>query len=125
LAGGSAGALIGSSSSLLLLLRPLSAGPHIEPQQHFVVIGQVPDHPPERRRQLLDQGRRGQDPVVLGQLRVLENVDDLELVAALELLLAEVPEVGDGALGARRPAGDIELQQVAIQVVLPFVQRSR
>jgi hypothetical protein len=52
---------------------------------------------------------------------MLEDVDDLDLIAPIEILFAKPPEVGDGALGSRRLACYVKLQQVAFQVVRPFV----
>ena len=46
-------------------LRSLS---ELEAEQHLLGVGQVADHAAQRRRQLLDQRRRREDLVLLGQL---------------------------------------------------------
>ena len=83
----------------------------LEAEEHFLGVGEVADDAPQRRRQLLDQRRRRQNLVLFGQLGMLDDVDDLELIAAGEIGLAESLQVLDGERGARRGAGDIELEQ--------------
>ena len=61
----------------------------VEPDQYLVDFGEVADHAPDGRRQLLDEGRRREHARGLGGLGSLEDVDDLELVAARELGLAD------------------------------------
>src|SRR5688572_33483604 len=92
--------------------------PHLEPEQHLLLVGEVADDPPERRRQLLDQRRRRQDLLILGPLRVLEDVHDLQLVSSVELLLADPMEVVDRDLGAGTGAGDVKGQYVLGQASL-------
>jgi hypothetical protein len=87
-------------------------GPDFEPQQNFRLVGEVADDAPERRWQLLYQSRRGEDLLILGALRVLQNVYYLELVLPVKLLLADALEIGDCNLGTRTRAGDVERQQV-------------
>lgn len=90
----------------------------LEPEQNLVLVRQISDHAPQRRREPLDQRRRRQYPVVLGCLRLFQNVDDLKLVSAAQVLLADPPQVGDGGFGLRRLAGDVELQNVMRQGAL-------
>jgi FixJ family two-component response regulator len=66
----------------------------------------------DRRGSVFDQGRRGDDLLTYGQHRVLRDVHDLQLVAALQMLLANLPDVQDGPRGLQRGAGDVELQDV-------------
>jgi hypothetical protein len=54
----------------------------LETEQHLFGVREIADDPPQRRRQLLDQRRRREDLVLLGQIGMLEDVDDLELIAA-------------------------------------------
>ena len=62
------------------------------------------------QRQFLDQ-RRGNDNLLrLDQLRMLIDIDHFEVVAAVQLLLAEGPNVLNGAGGSRRAAGHEEPQ---------------
>jgi hypothetical protein len=87
-------------------------GPDFEPQQNFRLVGEVTDDAAQRRRQLLYQGRRGEDLLILSALRVLQNVNYLELVLPVKLLLADALEIGDCDLGARTRSGDVQRQQV-------------
>lgn len=89
-------------------------GPDLEPQENFRLVRQVADHAPERRRQLLDEGRCGENLFVFRPLWVLEHVDDLELVLSLQLFRADSLEVRDRYLGTGTCPGHIERQQVFI-----------
>src|SRR4051794_41068991 len=60
--------------------------PNFQAQQDFVLVGEITDDASQRWRQLLDQRRRSQDPLVLGALRVLEDVNDLQLVLLGQIL---------------------------------------
>jgi hypothetical protein len=53
----------------------------IESPQHLLRIGQVPEDPSGGRWNLLDEGGCGEDAVLLGQVWLLEHVDDAQLVA--------------------------------------------
>jgi hypothetical protein len=92
--------------------------PHLEAEQHLVLVGQIADHASQRRRKPLDERRRRENLVVLGRLWMLENVDDLKVVLASELLIADAPQVGDGGLGLRRLTRDVELENELRQVTL-------
>jgi len=59
-------------------------------------IEQVADDLAHRIGQLPDQSRNGHDLVVLGEPRVLEQIDHLDLVAPGEVLLAYLLQVPDG-----------------------------
>ena len=83
----------------------------LEAEQHFLGVGEVADDAPQGRRQLLDQRGRRENLVLLGELRMCEDIDDLEVVAAGQIVLADALEVLDGERRARRGSGDIELEQ--------------
>jgi hypothetical protein len=92
-----------------------------EAKQDFFFVGQVADHLSKGRRQLLDQRRRGEDLVVLGELRMLEDVDDLELILTAELLFADATQVRDRRLRARGRACNVELEDKRGQTGSPCV----
>ena len=101
---------------LLPAIRPRerlrSERPEIQAEQHAFGIREVADDPPDRRRQFLDHHRRRQDLLVLGQLGTLQHVDHHQLVLAVELAVADAPEVLDGPERARCLTGDVELDRV-------------
>ena len=70
------------SCAVVSLVGPI-ARPEVQPEQHPLRVGHVADDPAQRQRQLLDQRRRRDDLLALRQRRLLIDVDDLELVAAL------------------------------------------
>ena len=84
----------------------------IEPKQNALGLRHVADEPAKGQRQLLDQGRRGDDLLAYGQRRMLGDIHDLQLVASFQMLLANLPDVQDCPRGLQRGAGDVEPQDV-------------
>lgn len=74
----------------------------IEPEQNPIRMRHVADEPAKRQRQLLDQRRRGDDLLALGQSRILRDVDDLQVVTAFQIFLAELSDVRDRSRRVRR-----------------------
>src|SRR6185436_13931783 len=75
-------------------------------------VGHVPDDAAEGCRPILDQ-RGGRDHLFsLDHLRLLVDVDDLELEAALETGLADVAHRADRSRGTWSHAGDEQPQHV-------------
>ena len=99
-------------------------GLEIEAAQDTSLVGQVADDAPQRLGQKLQQGRGRHDLVLLGEFRLLVDVDDLQVEAARQVLVADAVQVLDGALRARRRAGDEQPQQVAILATLRQWDRS-
>src|SRR5438093_11526507 len=64
---------------------------------------------------MFNERRRREDLFVLGKLRLLEHVDYLELIAPLQLLFADAPQVRHGHLRPRTAARDVEPQHVVRQ----------
>jgi hypothetical protein len=95
---------------------------HLEAEKDFLLVGEIPDYPPERRRQLLYQRRRGENLLVLCPLRILEDVHNFELVSPVELLLADPMEIVDCNLRSGARAGDVQRQYVLGQGFLRFVE---
>src|SRR4029079_12652723 len=66
-----------------------NGGAHeIEPEQHALTVGHVADEASHGQGELLDERRGGDDLLPPGEDRLLIDVDHVELVAALEVLLA-------------------------------------
>ena len=108
------GGLCGHDGSVGLAGRSLVVHlAQIEPEQDAFGLRHVADEPAQRQRQLLDQGRRGDDLLAFGQRRVLGDVHDFQVVAPLQMFLANLADVHDGPRGVRRGAGDVEPQDVA------------
>ena len=60
------------------------------PTSTFLDIGQIADDAFERFRQLADQGRDGDDLMPHGERWILHQVDDFDLIAAGQMLLADL-----------------------------------
>jgi hypothetical protein len=56
---------------------------------------------------LLDQRRGREDFFILSNLRIFQNIDDLELVKSGELFLADALEIGDRGGSPRAGARDV------------------
>src|SRR5579864_1929658 len=82
----------------------------------MVLIGKVSHQLPERQWQRFDQRRRRQDLHLLGQGRLLINVDDLQLVAVLQMHLAKFAKILDGTQGPRRLPGYIQPERIFLAV---------
>ena len=100
---------------------------HFESKQDFVFVRQITYYAAQRQWQLLDQGRRGEDFLVFGALRILEHIDDLEVVLALELLIADTLQISDCDSRPGAGAGDVKGQQILGQksssLTAPWIAR--
>lgn len=67
----------------------------IQPHNDTLGLGEVANDFLDRRREPSHQGRNGDDLIALGQLWLLQQVDDFDTVLALLLVLANLLEVGD------------------------------
>src|SRR5262245_1649335 len=97
-------------TELPLLLRRLD----IEPDQHLLGIRQVADDPLQWLGKVSDQGRDRDNLVPLRQRGIFHQVNHLDLVAAREMLLAELREVGDRGHRLGSLARHIEPEVVAV-----------
>src|ERR1700752_1133052 len=73
-------------------------------------VGQITDHFADRWGQLAHQGRDRHDLIPLGQMRLLDQVHDLDRVASRQILLTQPLQVRDRRDRFRRLAVDIEPQ---------------
>jgi hypothetical protein len=75
-----------------------------------VRIRKIADDPAKRVRQLSHQRWNGDDLVLLREARILQQVDDLDLVAAGEMLFAQLFQVAQGSERLRRLARGVKAQ---------------
>lgn len=87
-------------------------GAQLETKQHLLLVGQVADYTPQRKRQRLDQRGRREDSLVLCKCGMLLYIDDLELVGAGKLFVAYAAKVRDRGGRARACACYEEPKQV-------------
>ena len=83
---------------------------YIEPGQDFLGRVQVADQLSHGQRQLFDERRDGEYFLFCRQLRVFLEVDDLDLTAIFQVLVANVPQIIDRVLRGLGLAGDIQSQ---------------
>src|SRR5438552_3786145 len=99
---------------------------HIQPDQHAFHIREVTDDLADRRRQRTHQRRDHDDVVPARQVRFVEEVDDLDAVAAGEVAVAQALQVGEGSDGFRRLACHVQPQPPSsARSVLHFTPRRR
>jgi hypothetical protein len=89
-------------------------GLKIEAQKDFVRARHVADKAAQRLRQIFYQRRGGNDLLVPGQDRLLENVYHFKCVASVKIFLTERPDVQNCASGAWCRASDVKPQHVFI-----------
>ena len=70
-------------------------GPDVQADEHSLGVREVPDDPAHRLGQPPNQRRYGEDLIAGSELRVLDQVDDLDPVAAGQVLLADLLEIGE------------------------------
>lgn len=85
---------------------------HFESEQNLLLVREIADHSPQRQRQRFDQRGRCENPFVFGQLRKLEHIDDLEIIMAFELLLADALQIRYSDGGSRARARYEQSEQV-------------
>ena len=66
---------------------------YAEANQHALGVGQVTNDLAQRRWQPPNQCRNGQDLIAFGQLRLLEQIDDLDSIATRKVLFAQAFQV--------------------------------
>lgn len=88
------------------------AGKQLEPEEHLLPVREVADDASERRRQLFDERRCRKNSLIFSDLRMLEDVDDLEIILRAQFRFANPPKIRYRQLGAWRRTRYIELQNV-------------
>jgi hypothetical protein len=80
----------------------------IQPDEDAVSVREVSDDLAHRLGQKPDERRHRENLISGRQLRVLNQVDDLDPVSTLEMLLADPLEIGERLDRARRLPGDVQ-----------------
>src|SRR5262245_24565715 len=95
-------------------------GAQVQADESLLGVAQVADDAAQGLRQAAHQRRDRDDLIPDGELRLLQEVDDLDAVATGEVLLADPLEVGEGGDGPGRLAGDVEPQLPGLLLDLGF-----
>src|SRR4051812_10278983 len=85
-------------------------GSEVETDQYPLGVREIPDDLANRLGKPALERRNCDDLLPLCQLRPLEEVDDLDGVLALQVLLADLAQVGERGHRPRRLPGDVEPQ---------------
>src|SRR5580765_3392552 len=85
-----------------------SSRTEIQSYEHTLRVRQIADDPLDRFGQPSHERRQRQDLVAVGELRVLDEIDDLDLVASRQVRFADLPQIGERQDRLRRLPGDIE-----------------
>src|SRR6202171_4775169 len=86
----------------------------VQTQHHAILIRKVSHQPPQRQRQRFNQRGCRQNLHILGQGGLLINVDDLQLVPAFQIHLAELPKILDRAHRSRRLPRYVQSQRILL-----------
>ena len=86
----------------------------IQPDEHAFRVREVADDLLDRFGQPSHERGHGQDLVAARELRILQQIDDLDLVAPLQMLLADLLQVREGQDRLRRLSGDVEPQLIGL-----------
>src|SRR5690242_17472550 len=82
--------------------------------QEALPVSHVADHESLRGGLAFHQGRYGENLVAAHATGLLVHIDDLEVVAALQMPFADVAHAGDRARGTGREPGHVESQHVLV-----------
>src|SRR5262245_33080252 len=81
-----------SASKRSLVMKAASPPTNIETKQHPFLVGQVSNQSAQRVRKFFHQSRNCNNLLVASERRTLIDVDDLKLVTALQMFLANCPD---------------------------------
>src|SRR5688500_17682030 len=95
----------------------------VQPDQRALGIGKIADQLADRLGKFADQGGNSEDLIAPRQLRVLQKVDHLDAISTLQMLLANLLQVGQSHEGPRRLTGDVEAELKEIRVRAIFARR--
>ena len=84
------------------------AGPKLQADQSAFGVAEVPYDFSDRGRQLAYQRGNGKDLIGSREIRVLDQIDDFNVVTSCQMLFAQVLEIGKGHDGARGLSGDVK-----------------
>src|SRR5215218_1669609 len=87
-------------------------GLEVHAHEKLLSVRQVTNDPLQRCRKFSNQRRERENLISRRKLRVLHQVDHLDLVSPREMILAKPLQVGKGRDRFRRLAGDVQSQAV-------------
>ena len=82
----------------------------IEPGQHPFGISQATDNLANRGRAFPDDGRKSQDLIPVRNLRLFQQVDDFDLIAARKMIFAQLLQISERRDRLRSRPGNVEPQ---------------
>src|SRR5690606_15351777 len=81
----------------------------LERRQNALGIREIAADPPLGRRALPDERRQYVDPVHLGELGMLDHVDDDEACLSFQVLVADPPEIGEDRKSTRLNSSHVKI----------------
>lgn len=82
----------------------------IKTRQHLLRIGEIPDQLSDWRRRYPDQGGEGDNLVLFGSFRMLQQIHYLYIDIPRKVILTDTPEILHGQLRLGCHASDIQLE---------------
>jgi hypothetical protein len=80
----------------------------IQADENAFGVREIPDDLLDRFGKTPDERRDRQDLIALGQLRVLQEIDDLDLIVPVQMFLANLLQVSEGKNRLRSLARYVE-----------------
>ena len=87
---------------------PSLARAQLQAYQHAFGVRQIPDDLAQRRRQSPHQGGDRNDLIAARELRVLYQINNIDMILACKVALANLLEIGERRQRPRRLPRDIE-----------------
>src|SRR6185437_5124122 len=104
--------------------RSYKIGAQVEPYQHPLGVREIADDLLDRLGKVTHERGYCQNLIAAGELRVLQQIDDLDPVPVGQMLLADALEVGERAHAFWSLTGNVEAQNEAVCLRGgPFFQR--
>ena len=92
----------------LIGISSLLAHPQIQPDENAFGVREIPDDLLDRFGETPVERRDRQDLIALGQLRVLQEIDDLDLIVPVQMFLTDLLQVSEGKNRLRSLARYVE-----------------
>jgi hypothetical protein len=65
----------------------------VQSEEYFVLVRQVPNEPSQREREPFNERGHRHNLLVSGQIRLLANVDDFQVIPTIQVLLTKLLDI--------------------------------
>jgi hypothetical protein len=79
----------------------------VQSKEYFVQVRQVPDEPSQRAREPFNESGHRHNLLVSGQIRLLANVDDFQVIPTIQVLLTNLFDILYSQIRFQRGSVDV------------------